>query len=348
MLKFKNGLAKDPQTGTWIYCFKANGEFIKGSTRAKDRVTAGKILLEKRREVVLEQKGLQSRIPTVKDLLKIWYSAHRGIHSLNHLTSVEGIVRLWVFPLMGDIRIDKVTTSMIEEARQKILDANRSPLTANLMIRSVRLLWRYALRIGYIDSVPFLVHQMKVQRKPRPVVPIPMVKEFFQIIGESARNPQVKVMLMVMVGLGLRQAEALGMRWVWFSYDQRTYTIGKSKSKDSRVLPVPDWLWDAIHAMPKTLSEWVFPASKDGKPHRNNFLHKPLALAASKLGLGNLTQHRLRATFASIHAQAGTPIHEIQGMLGHRSITTTMIYIETSLDAKRQAQKALGLRLGLA
>lgn len=348
MLKFRNGLAKDPATGTWLYCLKVNGKVCKGSTRAKDRLTAGKILEEKRKEIILEQRGLQSRIPTVAELVRLWHSAHQSIHSRDHLVSVESALRLWVVPLFGEVRIDRVTTSMIEEARQGMLDAGRAPVTSNLMIRSVRLMWRYAVRVGYIDVVPFVVQQMKVQRKPRPVVPVARVKDFFAVVDGICTNPQVKVMLRVMVGLGLRQAEALGMRWEWFSDDQRTYTVGKAKGKEARVIPVPGWLWDSIHAMPKTLSEWVFPCKKDGKPHRNNFLQKPLVAAAKKLELGHLTQHRLRATFASLHAQAGTPIHEIQGMLGHKNITTTMIYIETSLEAKRKAQDTLSLKLGLA
>lgn len=45
--------------------------------------------------------------------------------------------------------------------------------------------------------------------------------------------------------------------------------------------------------------------------------------------------------------QAGTPITEIQSMLGHKCITTTMIYIETGQEAKRKAQDALSERLGL-
>ena len=347
MVSFKNGLGKDPNTGTWLYCFKVNGKICKGSTRAKDRPTALRILAEKRKGVVLEQQGLQGHIPTVNELAKIWQTSHLEIHSQSHLRSVEGIIRLWVAPLIGEIRIDRVTTSMIEEARQGILNSGRSPVTANLMVRSVRLLWRFALRLGYIENLPFVVHQMKVQRKPRPVLSIAVVKDFFRLVEENCRNPQIVVMLKVMVGLGLRQSEALGMRWEWFSQDQRTYTVGKAKGKDARVLPIPTWLWDAIHSMPKTLSAWVFPA-KDGKPHRNNFLTKPIAIGAMKLKLGHLTQHRLRATFATLHAQAGTPITEIQSMLGHKCITTTMIYIETNLDAKRRAQDVLSEKLGLA
>jgi integrase len=35
-------------------------------------------------------------------------------------------------------------------------------------------------------------------------------------------------------------------------------------------------------------------------------------------------------------------------MLGHKNIQTTMIYVETSLDAKRRAQDSLSKQLGLA
>jgi hypothetical protein len=34
-------------------------------------------------------------------------------------------------------------------------------------------------------------------------------------------------------------------------------------------------------------------------------------------------------------------------MLGHLSITTTMIYVEQSLENKRRAQDSMGRRLGL-
>ena len=68
-----------------------------------------------------------------------------------------------------------------------------------------------------------------------------------------------------------------------------------------------------------------------------------------KLGLGAVTNHRLRASYASLHAvEAGTPITELMGLMGHRQVQTTMLYVETSLDAKRRAQDLLSHKLGLA
>ena len=137
------------------------------------------------------------------------------------------------------------------------------------------------------------------------------------------------------------------MRHEWFDPSRRLYQVGKSKSKTTRIIPVPDWVWESIHALPATQSEWVFPAA-DGAPHRPQFCKKALKRVCQELGLGNVTAHRLRATFCSNHAAAGTPLTELQGMCGHASVETTMIYVETSLEAKRRAQDALSLKLGLA
>ena len=40
-------------------------------------------------------------------------------------------------------------------------------------------------------------------------------------------------------------------------------------------------------------------------------------------GIEDLTYHDLRRTFASLHVQGGTPLMEVQKMLGHSSIVVT-------------------------
>lgn len=228
-----------------------------------------------------------------------------------------------------------------------MLEKGRSITTVNNALKVLKLILGYGIRVGYMDRMPFRVTMLKAQRTPRPTISINKVQEFFSVLDGEARNPQVPIILKVMIGLGLRESEALGMRWEWFDMDNRSYTVGKSKNRLSRVLPVPDWLWEILLGMERTQSEWLFPA-EDGKPHRAQFCKKPLKRVCDKLGLGNVTQHRLRSSHASLHALVGTPLSEIQGLLGHKNIATTMIYVETSLEAKRHAQDVLSQSLGFA
>jgi len=331
----------------WHYSLKINGQRFHGSTRAKDLATAKLVLEDRRKEALKGQLRIITRIPTLAELVREWGKVHQKVHSHRHIRNVEDHARLWLLPKLGSTRVDRITTVDVLGVRNHLLEFGRSPVTANNLLRILRLLCGYAIKVHYLERLPFAVNPLRVQRKPRPTLAANGIQTFFGCLDRRTRNPEIRAMVRVMVGLGLREAEALGMRWEWFDVDRRTYIVGKAKGKEARVLPVPDWLWNAIHAMPKTLSGWVFP-SEDGKPHRPHFCKKALQRVCAELELGNVTQHRLRATFATLHAEAGTPITDIQGMLGHKQITTTMIYVEQTLEAKRRAQDTLSQKLGLA
>jgi integrase len=69
--------------------------------------------------------------------------------------------------------------------------------------------------------------------------------------------------------------------------------------------------------------EYVFTA-EDGGPRK--YSPKAFKNACKRAGIKNFSLHKLRKTFASRLAQNGCSIQEIQSLLGHSSIQTTMIY----------------------
>lgn len=331
----------------WHYHLKVNGERLHGSTRAKDLPTAKKVLDEKRKDLLSGQLGIVTKMPTLAALTKDWLKSHQGTFSPKHLRGVEQLARLWILPQVGTTRIDRIGSPEALKIRMKLIEAGKSHTTANNALKALKLLLNHAVRLQLLDRLPRLTKPLRVQRKPRPTVPASRVQEFLKAMDRAARNPHVAVMVRVMVGLGMRESEVLGMRWEWFNPDQRTYTVGKAKGKEARVLAVPSWLWESIHTMPRILNEWVFPA-EDGKPHRPQFCKKAIQRVTTALGLGHVTAHRLRASFATLHAEAGTPISEIQGFLGHKAVTTTMLYVEQTLEGRRRAQDTLSKQLGFA
>lgn len=273
-------------------------------------------------------------MPTLVGIRRQWLKFHKPVHSAKHWTDVESVSRLWLLPNLGDKRMDRITQADVYRVRARMLRAGPAPVTVNDMLKILKLLVRFAVKLGHLDALPFRIEFLKVQRKPRPVLPAPRVTEFLAAMDREARNPQVRLMLRVMIGLGLRESEVRGMRWAWLDAEHRTYTVGQAKGKEARILPVPGWLWSALQDLAKSRGPWVFPAA-DGKPHRAQVCKKPLGRVCAKLGLGHVTHHRLRATFASLHAQVGTPITEIQEMLGHKNLATTMIRnVSTTLRQK--------------
>jgi len=332
----------------WHYDLLVDGIRYQGSTHTPDLKTAtlfvnqlrldiarGKLALKDTRKTLLlegvQQEFLASKTPSISPL---------------YLASISAHWRIWLEPRLGRTPIDKIDAALMDQLRNALLEAGRSPVFTNNVLVTLRTLLNFAVKRGRLRKAP-KVDLLRVQRKPRPTVPARRVAEFLGAIDRATRNPQARVMVRVMLGLGCRSSEVAGMRWEWLDLEQRTYTVGRAKGKEARVLPIPSWLWIALQAMPKgTLCEWVFP-TPEGKPHCPGFLRKPLQAAAKELGLGNLTPHRLRASFASLHAAAGTPLSELQTMMGHKDFKTLWGYIEQTLDARREAQEGLGRHLGL-
>jgi integrase len=332
---------------TWHYDILVEGQRYQGSTNTTDPKLASLYLAQVRLDIARGQLALPQKreVYLLSNLRDEFLNAKRAHVSPAYLASTGAHWKHWLGPLLGSIPASKLQSGDIDRLRNALLDARKSEVFTNNVLISLRTLLNFAMKRGKLKQAP-KVELLRVQKKPRATVPATRLSEFLKAFDAETTNPHARVMVRVMIGLGCRSSEVAGMRWEWLDPEQRTYTVGKAKGKEARVLPIPEWLWAQLQAMPKTLSAWIFP-TPEGKPHTPGFLRKPLMRTAEALHLGTLTPHRLRATFASLHAEAGTPITEIQGMLGHKHITTTMIYVEQSLGAKRKAQDALSRQLGL-
>jgi integrase len=91
-------------------------------------------------------------------------------------------------------------------------------------------------------------------------------------------------------------------------------------------------------------SPWVFPNPATGKPYMEIF--NAWNTARRKAGLPDLRIHDLRHSFASSLVNGGTPLYEVQKLLGHSSIRTTERYAhlapERLLGSMRISDAAFG------
>ena len=78
-----------------------------------------------------------------------------------------------------------------------------------------------------------------------------------------------------------------------------------------------------------------------GKAFTDRGVRRMIAARAKDAGLGVLSPHKLRSSYASALAANGRPIDEIMRLLGHTNIQTTQIYVLASEERLESAVKSL-------
>ncbi len=331
------------------YKFKFKGETYHGSTDEADPYEARAFLEALRTELRDKaKKGEHSRLslPTLSKVHGDWLGLANTLFSERHRKSFDSYWRRHIEPDLGHIPLNLISTKLVEKVRAKYIEGGGTSGGSNSLLKVLRTLLSFAIRRGDISRLPYEVSKLQVQRKPRPVLPAQAVERFLGAIDRS-RNPNVSGIIRLMLGLGLRENEALNARWENLDLDRKTYQPAKTKSGKAPVLPVPDWLAAFLVKLKgeNTLG-WIFLA-EDGNPHRVGYTRKAIERAGGKVGLVNLTPHRLRATFATLHVEAGTALPKVQQMLGHSDISTTMRYVEDSTEGLREAQARVAEVMGL-
>lgn len=356
MPKLTNGLYRNPGGRFWLYEFRWKGRRYKGSTGLEARDQAKAWLRAYRDRVAEAEVGLASLAerPTLKGLHALWVAECKDHLSPSTLAIMELRLRLHFAALLEE-PAEQITAEKVGLARAAYLagardGARRSEGGANRIVHTLRNLLSWGVRRGHLQSLPFQIESLRPQEKVKAVVWPEQVSAFVAVVRKGERHPHASLAVLLQLSLGLRETEALGARWEWVDWRRGVYQVGRAKNRRVREIPIPGPLLahlQRLHAAQgKPTEGWILP-SEDGLPRRAQYTKKPVTRAAQALGIRDLSPHRLRATFATAHFEAGTPLSQIQQMLGHQHPETTMGYIIQRPKDQEEAQAKVAESMGL-
>lgn len=180
--------------------------------------------------------------------------------------------------------------------------------------------------------------RVKVEQK----LPVVLAVSEVQTILKLVEKPSMKCFFTTVYAMGLRLQEALNLHVADIDSKRMMVHIHRGKGAKDRIVPLPQSTlselrryW-ATHRNPT----WIFPA--EGRNHKlaptadrpmsESSVQDVIKAVLDQLNWGNrgISTHTLRHCYATHLLEAGVSLKLIQKYLGHKHLTSTMIYLHVT------------------
>jgi len=217
---------------------------------------------------------------------------------------------------------------------------------ANRVVSLIRALYNKAADWGYIESSynPAVGIQRYKETSRERFLKAEELPAFFKALAEEQDVTARDCITMCLMS-GARRGSVQRMRWDELDLVKATWLIGDGKTgSQTVVLPI-----QAVEILKERKANmvdetWVFPSPRREGPYRD--LKGPWARIVKRAGLKDLRLHDLRRSLGSWQAALGSSLAIVGKSLGHRTLSTTMIYARLQEDPVRQSvQRAVDVIL---
>ncbi len=210
--------------------------------------------------------------------------------------------------------VDRVTR---QDVMRGIRKYTNSPSSQNFAFITFKVFFNWLIKLQYLERNP-------LEGIGRPHAPSSRDRVLSRdeasallryTLGNRDRfNDIVSLLLMT----GQRRGEIAGLRWEEIDGTRLKFASDRTKNKHAHEIPMPQSATDLIHSIDGG-STYVFGTSETDTPFSGwSRAHRRLLQVTE---LARFTLHDLRRTFATFHAEIGTPIHVTERLLNHRSGT---------------------------
>ena len=226
-----------------------------------------------------------------------------------------------------------------------------SGATVQGYVRSLKALFSWAAREGYIESNPMAT--IPVPKAATKVMSTftnrhiaDLTKECHTSNGTGYRNLTI---LLLLLDSGLRVSELVNIDLSDLNLNEGYVKIRQGKGNRERLVPVGSLvqktLWKYVnHCRPQPLTHKISKLflSDNGLPLTRSGIQQMLRRMGNRAGITGVrcSPHTLRHTFAKHYLLNGGDIFTLQKILGHSSLASVRIYLDLfAADVKKQHQR---------
>ena len=233
---------------------------------------------------------------------------------------------------------EKITEKQVRKYLLYLIETKKyAKSTFNVDLNAIKFLYRRTLGR---DWSLLQIKGSKTDKK----LPIVLSREEMWSLLDRVRRPKPRMCLRLMYTCGLRVSEAVHLRVVDIDSQRMVLWVRNTKGHRDRSVPLPIQTLTQLRLYwlehrPKI---WLFPAKHDTKTITTECVHRCLKATLRQTNIHkNVGCHTLRHSYATHLLEAGVHLRVIQALLGHKSITSTFVYMHLTQSTMVDVQKKI-------
>lgn len=363
-----------PRTGENIYKRKDGrweGRYVKGH-KPTGRAIYGYVYAYSYKETKAKLNlAILGKVPsprcktseaTFSELSELWLGRQKARVKKSTCNKYNNLLRSYVFPYIGEIGYETLTTARIAELCDYLLSnggqngTGLSKKTVSDTVSVIRSVVQYAKNMGYDCSFDVRAVQVRQQARELRILSQLDQKRLYTYLQENPCIHNTGILICLLTGL--RIGEVCALCWEDISFSDHTMYVHQTAQRiqdhqdqnrktklvitspksvsGKRVIPMPQNLETVLRNMESAKSGFVL--SKDGthltEPRVLQYHFKKIL---KELGMEEVNFHILRHTFATRCIELGFDVKSLSEILGHSSVAITMNkYVHPSMALKQE------------
>jgi integrase len=233
-----------------------------------------------------------------------------------------------------DRNADTITPQDIEQYKTKRRAEKVKLTTVNRCLQIMSKLFNCGISWGYLRANP-CKGVKKYPEQPFRRTRVMSGEEEARLM-EALGPGYLKSMILLFLNTGLRRKELFQLAWDAVDLERRRLYIKETKTFRSRHVPMNEIVVQELQSLYRTRKDdgLVFKNPETGKAFVD--IRRAFYGVCRRAKIGGLLLLDLRRAFATRLLERGADIITVQQLLGHTSVSTTMIY--TMSDPKRKLE----------
>jgi integrase/recombinase XerD len=223
-----------------------------------------------------------------------------------------------------DRPLEELGPEEIRDYQLYLIDVKRASWSQfNQAVCALRFLYRTTL------PRPWPVSHLPYGQRRKPLPTVLGVEEVSRLLACVA-SPSHRMLIETLYATGLRVSEVACLRVADIDGVRSELRVTHGKGGKQRLVPLSPRLLLALRAYWRLTrpTDYLFPGHAPGVPLSVSAIQKAVKSAATRAGLSKrVTPHTLRHSYATGLLEAGVDLVTIGRLLGHKDVSTTLVYL---------------------